>query len=508
LTPEGLFQIVAEEAFKDGVLEGWEAKILQILANFLDLPRERALAIAQSARQRHREGKLGQERPLRPEHLYRKVLYFTCYDGQIAESEGQMLLALRRLFKISEKDHTRLFQQVAMQFRRQSRLPSGEFSFASLPSQEGGWGAEAVQRATRMAQTLHSDTLPENAPQLASTLLQEIQQHLPEKEARRPLLKAFSILLPVLASLEMSKQATAFLIDTLQPQDLWSQHPDLYINLMQAWPSPILIKNDPDRLQGLVEILWGLARLSPTSGHRWKAMGFGLFQILKGLASQRDWERHQKVFRLFHQVPTEFLSEIAAPWAEAAADWVVLGLHSGLLYAVDRGLHQLKCLASYRDQAPVRRAESTALGCLLQACAEDPASEPSHLLKALERSRDLRRAFPEDLELLRPQVLGALDLSRALLALGRPIDCADLLQELAHATCHFGSAEELHFELAKTILATTHARLQQVPPPDCPTDPLLGTLKQVMANLQEHAPGTIVEAAGRKHQTMLANLGV
>lgn len=515
LSPEGLFRIVAEEAFRDGVLEGWEAKILQILARFLGLKPETAMGIAHRARQAHQQGKLGEARPLEPSTLYRKVLYFTCHDGRIEESEGQMLLALRKLFKISEEEHTRLFQQVAMHFRKRSDSLSGEIDLAALEaaahpgSPDQSWGQDVLRRATSLARALDEGMLDERDETDSVQLLEELGEALPRVERHPALLRTLAVLAPVLAQRGRSKQLLALLVETLRPRNLWAEQPEALRKLVQGWTLPILATQDPDRRQGLVETLWGLTRLGTPDPVLWNAVAFGLFQVSKYLASHREWDAHLELMLCFRAVPDAFLPAVAPAWAEAAADWVVLGLHSGVLYAADRGLHELKLLASYRDQPGVRRAEATAVTCLLQTFSEEDRLSLPDILRALERARDLRQAFPDDAEVLRPQLLVTLETARALLDLDQTDACGDLFRDLGEAVCRFPREQGLLFELTKAVLATTHHRLQSLPPEGRASDPLLPVLKQVMADLRGASPGTpVVEAAGRRHQALLENLGI
>jgi hypothetical protein len=105
LSPKGLFQLVAEEAFKDGKIEPVEQEILSRLARFLGIPSDSARRIAGQAKKKFQQGKLGTPRPLKPAVLYERVLYFAWSDGREDSREEKMLAGLRRLFRISPEDH-------------------------------------------------------------------------------------------------------------------------------------------------------------------------------------------------------------------------------------------------------------------------------------------------------------------------------------------------------------------------------------------------------------------
>ena len=119
LSNEGLFRLVCDEVFLDGVVEDFENRILQVLAKFLGLESSRALSIAESSKKAFEGGELGEEderRPLSPALLYEKALYFVCSDGEIDEEEGRMLEGLRKLFRISDELHEDVLEKVQGEF--------------------------------------------------------------------------------------------------------------------------------------------------------------------------------------------------------------------------------------------------------------------------------------------------------------------------------------------------------------------------------------------------------
>lgn len=508
VTPEALFQIVAEEAFKDGVLEGWEAKILQILARFLGLGRDRAIEIALQAKRQHAEGRLGEARPLRPGTLYRKVLYFVCADGTITETEGQMLLALRRLFKISEDEHARHLHQVAMQFRRRdaSRPPEAPAAEAPPPALPRDPVATRLLDAARAAAA--AEAAGGEARHDPLELYQQLRGALEERrQDPAALLEAFAHLTPLLAARERSKDVTAFLADTVQPRDLWAGVPELYLQVIDAWSGRLTAQEDQGRGRGLVETCWRLAQLEPAGEHRWTGMGRALFHVLRDLASRRAWSAHAGLVGHFRRVPDSGLAAVAGPWSEAAADWVVLGLHDGQLFAVDRGLHELKLLASYRDQPTVRRSEAAALGCVIQSCADEGATEERPLLAALGRYLDLLAAFPDDPELARPLVVASQTAGRTLVRLGHAEACIDLVDQLSRVAGTHAHEQELAADLARALLGTAMARARQSGPG--PGDPVRTALESAMTRLAARCPESpLVLQAQQRLETVFQPEGI
>jgi hypothetical protein len=105
LTREALFRMIVDEACRDGVIEPFEKAILENMARFLRLERDEALRIALSARDRFKNGALGEQRPLDPLKIYSMALKLARSDGRIDKLEEQMLAGLRKLFHLSDEDH-------------------------------------------------------------------------------------------------------------------------------------------------------------------------------------------------------------------------------------------------------------------------------------------------------------------------------------------------------------------------------------------------------------------
>jgi hypothetical protein len=105
LDKPGLFRLVADEAFRDGVIEDVENHLLRTLTRFLRLPQQEVVEIARHSRENFEAGKLGASRPLEPGALYREVLLYSMSDGVIQPLEKDMLRGLRILLSIPEEEH-------------------------------------------------------------------------------------------------------------------------------------------------------------------------------------------------------------------------------------------------------------------------------------------------------------------------------------------------------------------------------------------------------------------
>lgn len=114
---EGLFQLVAEAAFRDGVLEDAEKEILKTVARFLKLDANEAREVLRRSREKFKAGNLGEERALDAKELYRKILGYVASDGDIDELEAEMLRDLRKLFHISDAIHLRTLAEVIPEYR-------------------------------------------------------------------------------------------------------------------------------------------------------------------------------------------------------------------------------------------------------------------------------------------------------------------------------------------------------------------------------------------------------
>ncbi len=134
LDRQGLFQLVSDEAFRDGVLEAEEARLMQVLARFLKLDPEEAKEIARVSKAKFAAGELGGGGRLDPARLYHRVLEVVASDGEVDGLEAQMLMGLRQVLKVSDEEHARQLEELLVAVRAGDKGP--EASVAGLPGEE------------------------------------------------------------------------------------------------------------------------------------------------------------------------------------------------------------------------------------------------------------------------------------------------------------------------------------------------------------------------------------
>jgi hypothetical protein len=119
-----LYSLVADEAFRDGQLEPWEARLLEAVAVAFELTPGQARQRNQRAIQRYRAGKLGSRRPLDPRHLMVKVLAAVGPEGPADFVEEARVEALRRLLDLAPEDLDELRGEAETHRLRWARMVS------------------------------------------------------------------------------------------------------------------------------------------------------------------------------------------------------------------------------------------------------------------------------------------------------------------------------------------------------------------------------------------------
>jgi hypothetical protein len=105
---EQLFAIVADAAFRDGVLEDAEKQLLHKLTAFLRLDGALAMELARRSKARFGAGELGTAGRFDGGAVYARCLQVALADGMLEEQEEQLLQAMRGLFKIPAERHEEL----------------------------------------------------------------------------------------------------------------------------------------------------------------------------------------------------------------------------------------------------------------------------------------------------------------------------------------------------------------------------------------------------------------
>lgn len=112
LTKRDLFQLVADEAFRDGLIDSGEAMLLAKLGRFLGLSRDEARSLAAVSRARYEGGFIEESRSMDVEHLYVEALHRILADGRVGWDERRVLAGLRKLLGIAETRHRELVGKV------------------------------------------------------------------------------------------------------------------------------------------------------------------------------------------------------------------------------------------------------------------------------------------------------------------------------------------------------------------------------------------------------------
>lgn len=102
LTPVGAFQMVAEEALRDGDIDARDNAILRVFVRGFDIDPEDARVIADVAREKQRLGHLHVRRPFDRLKLYKRMLRYSMAHTGEDDEETALLDRYRRIFKIDE----------------------------------------------------------------------------------------------------------------------------------------------------------------------------------------------------------------------------------------------------------------------------------------------------------------------------------------------------------------------------------------------------------------------
>lgn len=105
LSKRELFERVAREAFRDGVIDPRERDLLTRLQRFLLLSPELARRICDDALAAFRAGALAAAAPLDGRRLHRELVRAATRDGELDEFEGKLLEAMCQLLGVAREDH-------------------------------------------------------------------------------------------------------------------------------------------------------------------------------------------------------------------------------------------------------------------------------------------------------------------------------------------------------------------------------------------------------------------
>jgi hypothetical protein len=442
----GLFQLVSDEAFRDGKLDPWENEILGALAGFLKLDANLARTIARMSKEKYKAGKFVESRPLDPVRLFREILRHAYSDADLDEKERTMLAGMQKLLKLSNDDRAKLESEVKGGGEVAAKPPPGVSrdrvmaagSAASKLAREGKWKeAEATWKA-----------LFEEGPI--------------EEDAASSLALEFTALVGERAS---------------GPLEL---------------------------VPGVVTLAERLAKADPPDPIRWVALGSAGHAAVRALAEDQRFGLVPKVMRALEGIPHD-AGEAQGHHAEALASWGILAMKHGQRDEVLKATAAMEALAPHALVPEVVRARATLHSCALEWwCGHvkepDPASAAFEVLHQLVNEhgddRAVANSFAVCSEFALMLVLILRDYERVALHLER----ARMV-----SGAHPGD-EEIQFALARAMVNTAiHVNALRE---DAPTRArLMGDVERTLAMLAASCPGSekIEDAKGRLERVKLQN---
>jgi hypothetical protein len=143
----GAFQLICEEALKDGVITGAEGQILHQLAQALKIGTEAVRAVLTETEGYLREKPTGGV--LDPRTAYQRVLRYCQADGLLDETEQDLLKELRQILCISLDFHQRSLMDLTIGVRGSDHIDLGRWEEALA-------GVRELSRAAETAEVLQT----------------------------------------------------------------------------------------------------------------------------------------------------------------------------------------------------------------------------------------------------------------------------------------------------------------------------------------------------------------
>lgn len=143
----GIFQILAEEAWRDGEVSKADSAMLESFRKYLRLKNQRAMEAMDRAEEKFRAGTIGSLRDFSPKQCYaRAVRYAYSDDPELSEREEKYLKGLRAATGLKDSDHEKVMAQLARKgwVPGVPNLPGGDSVVAPLSQAD-------LQRLRKMA---------------------------------------------------------------------------------------------------------------------------------------------------------------------------------------------------------------------------------------------------------------------------------------------------------------------------------------------------------------------
>jgi hypothetical protein len=379
LTSEGLFRLVTDEVFRDGVLDSRENHVLHVLSRFLRLEELQAKEIAAASRHAYREQQLPSGGAMKPIELYSRALTAILADGRVDELERRLLFGLGKLLEISPEDHARALKLAQGNTPR----PSSPLSLQEVTA--------LANASIRLAGDLQDDVPSEAQRAEAAAILKLLLPCLPlGEEFHNSLACIGGNLAGVLAGDEDLPLVAAYLEATCKGRDIWRSRPEVYLVALQTAASQRLPERYPEAVK-VLQVAERLARIEPQENYRMRTWA-ELLRLLGMFAHPyKTRQRLDPLLDAFHRIPEHFRASVASIQAGLFTDMVFLGLKHGHPDRAHEGLQHLEQMSYQRTNLGVAQKHCRALCCLIEVVAQLQSIE------APDRREDfssLRGVFP------------------------------------------------------------------------------------------------------------------
>lgn len=439
LSRVGLFQLITDEVFKDGLVEDWENSALNKLGRFLKVDAETARVVARRSASRFRKGELGSHRPMNVVALYERALYFVWSDGRVDPGEKVMLAGLRTYFNLSDEKHEELLARVrapgyaegvdpelapiscfdlpvaaapAAPFAEPPNPPSSSSPAPTSspapslvppppprplppPSRDefDALAAPVGTLVTRSRDGVLDDDDGARAVQLAQRLRAGYEA-LPER--RRPALALASRLAPALVLGGGVGALEALLTAMASVDDRWDEGPEHYAAVFGNCLAYFALVKRPGPAEELVGVAVRGASGHPGASYRWTALAECMRQAAAVAADAGQWETHDRILTTMAAVPPSAVAAVPSDWARCVGSWLGRVAREGRVGECWRGLEAFLEVVEHLEDREVRREYATALGAVILVIGGSSEPDPPGLEALAEDLADLAARFTGD----------------------------------------------------------------------------------------------------------------
>jgi hypothetical protein len=388
-----VFQLVAEELFRKGFIDGGENDILRRLTRFLGLEGPRAIAIARAARVA--VAALASATPTDAARMYERVLREILAVGPLRERDLTILAALRRLFGLPDSLHERLVAGVPVAERAQPPAPA-QPDVSDVP--------RAFAEATELGRAARLE--------------------------------------------DAERIVTACLAIQPRPERL----PELYRAALDGWLAAALDGDDTDHLLRVVHAATRLSAAGTPHAARWAACGDLIEQVARRLAGSGRWEAHTRAVEALDAVPERFVEPLAGCRARVLADAMLAVLAEGRAADAAAWHAAFARLQLYAGREDVRAPHAEAVGATLEHLARDPAADAATLARLQQTLQRLVRDHPGDRTAARALAGASEAWLAALIDRGDEPGLKALLADMGSVLKRFSRDEEIGLACARGLV--------------------------------------------------------